>query len=140
MEEGMTIGSEARQQSGVTFVIQMSALTRKDLLVFPRKIHVASQFALYAGRFGLFSRYWLRKLGSSPTGSPELASLTCGGRPARFAISSPRSALPPNTLLEATQWFIKTERQVCTQQSQLNRFSVSTEVSYNLRALQIATS
>jgi hypothetical protein len=41
-----------------------------------------------------------------PTGSPGLASLTSGDRPARSAISSPGSALPPNTLLEATQWFI----------------------------------
>ena len=104
-----------RQQSRMTFVITEIRGASTELLVFPRKIHMSYQFALCAERFGLFSGYRLRKLESPPIGSPELVSLTCGGRPARFALCSPGSALPPNTLLEATQWYIKTERQVCTQ-------------------------
>ena len=55
-----------RQQSRMTFVITEIRGASTELLVFPRKIHMSYQFALCAERFGLFSRYRLRKLKGSP--------------------------------------------------------------------------
>ncbi len=121
-------GSEVRQESAVTFVMILKSRSKKELSNFPQKIHTPSQFALYGRRFGLFSRYRLSKI--------HFPLRFAGVGFVNWRIPFPhdwqyavRAALYPRTRFwRQRSGLSKTERQICSQQSQLNRFSVLTEV------------
>jgi hypothetical protein len=101
-------GSEVRQQSRVTFVMRDISADMERLVGFSTENSRGVSICFIRGAFWAILSVSAQKVRKFFLPALlELVSLTRGDRPAQFAISSPGTALPPNILLEAMQWFIK---------------------------------
>jgi hypothetical protein len=90
-------GSEVRQESAVTFVMTSDAGGMWRIIEYSTEI--SRGISICFVREAIWSMLWrlAQNLKAFPLRQPECISLTFSGLSARSAISSPGSALPPNT-------------------------------------------